>query len=44
MGHETEIKVNLKMNVVCEEIEENLEIHINSPRFTVLIFKGGVMS
>ena len=37
MGHETNIKRNLKINVVCEEkkIEENLEIHMNSPRFMV---------
>ena len=35
MSHETDIRRNLKMNVVSEEIKEILEIHINSPRFTV---------
>ena len=39
MGHETDTKINLKMNVVCEAILENLQIHINSPRFTLFNIK-----
>ena len=35
MGHETDIKRNLKMNVVCEKNRRNIEIHINSINYPV---------